>query len=114
MRQAKQAGTGGGGSGGGGGPSAADATNPNAANTQYQVQNTFIPSTYEADGFAHSLGLLMVKPFKTKSDFFPSWITRTTLPVATTADPHGNEPTYQMNSAKDQHPSGELSSVFRY
>lgn len=90
MRRAKQAGTGAGGSDGGG-ASAADATNPTASITQYQVQNTFVPSTYEADGFAHSLGLLLVKPFKTKSEFFPSWITRTTLPVATTANPIGNE-----------------------
>ena len=80
------------GNSGGGGASASDATNPTASITQYQVQNTFIPSTYEADGFAHNLGLLMVKPFETGIDFFPSWITRTTLSVSTTADPIGSTP----------------------
>lgn len=86
-------GAGSGASGGsGGGSSAADATNPTASITQYQVQNTFIPSTYEAEGYAHSLSLLLVKPFETKSDFFPAWITRTTLPVVTTANPDGDIP----------------------
>lgn len=96
MRRRSQGAAGGGGSAdgnsGGGGASAADATNPTASITQYQVQNTFIPTTYEADGFAHNLSLLMVKPFETGLDFFPSWITRTTLSIATTADPIGNEP----------------------
>jgi hypothetical protein len=75
-----------------GGSSVADATNPTASITQYQIQNTFIPNTYGAEGFAHSLGLLMVKPFETKSKFFPAWITRTTLPVVTTANPDGQFP----------------------
>lgn len=78
--------------GDGGGASASDATNPTASITQYQIQNTFIPSTYEAEGFAHNLSLLLVKPFETGNDFFPAWITRTTLPVVTTADPDGDQP----------------------
>ncbi len=93
-RQSAGNGLGGAGSGasGGEGSSAADATNPTASITQYQVQNTFIPSTYDATGYSNSLALLLVKPFKTKSQFFPSWITRTTLPVLTTADPDGDVP----------------------
>lgn len=79
-------------SGGSGGASASDATNPTASITQYQVQNTFTPSTYGASGYGHTLGLLMVKPFETNSKFFPAWITRTTLPVLTSADPNGESP----------------------
>ncbi len=41
----------------GGGNLAGDATNPTSSLTQYQVQNTFLPSTYEASGFANSLSL---------------------------------------------------------
>jgi hypothetical protein len=81
-----------GGEGQGGGDLAGDATNPTSNLTQYQLQNTFIPSTYEASGFAHTLSLQMVKPFETGLCFFPTWITRTTLPVVTTADPDGAVP----------------------
>jgi hypothetical protein len=81
-----------GGQGGGGGDLAGDATNPTSSLTQYQVQNTFIPRTYDAHGFAHTLSLQMVKPFETGHCFFPTWITRTTLPVVTTADPDGAVP----------------------
>lgn len=59
-----------GGQGGGGGDLASDATNPTSNLTQYQVQNTFIPSTYEASGFAHTLSLQMVKPFETATASF--------------------------------------------
>ena len=78
--------------GGGAGNLAGDATNPTSNLTQYQVQNTFVPSTYEASGFAHTLSLQVVKPFETGRSFFPTWITRTTLPVVTTADPDGAVP----------------------
>jgi hypothetical protein len=74
---------------GGSGNLAGDATNPTSNLTQYQLQNTFVPSTYDASGFAHTLSLQMVKPFETGLGFFPNWITRTTLPVVTTADPDG-------------------------
>lgn len=80
------------GGGGGGGNLAGDATNPTSSLTQFQIQNTFIPSTYEASGFAHNLAIQVVKPFETGSEFFPSWITRTTLPIVTTADPDGSIP----------------------
>ena len=75
---------------GGGGDLSADATNPTAAISVYQFQNTFEPRTYEASGFAHILGLQVVKPFKLNSEFFPTWVTRWTLPVITTADPDGS------------------------
>jgi hypothetical protein len=84
---------------GGGGDLAGDATNPTSNLTQYQVQNTFVPSTYEASGFAHTLGLQMVKPFETGGCFFPTWITRTTLPVVTTADPDGAIPVGPPNGS---------------
>ena len=113
MRRKQQASSGGksGGGSGGGGASAGDATNPTASITQYQVQNTFIPSTYEADGGAHTLGLLMVKPFETKSEFFPAWITRTTLPVVTTADPDGNTPIGPPNGEEFDDSLGRQSGL---
>jgi len=76
----------------GGGDLAADATNPMANLTVYQLQNTFVPDTYEASGFANIISLQMVKPFKTRSCFFPTWVTRTTLPVVMSADPDGTIP----------------------
>jgi hypothetical protein len=78
--------------GGGGGDLAGDATNPMSNLTQYQVQNTFVPSTYEASGYANTVALQMVKPIETGSCFFPTWVTRTTLPVISTADPDGAIP----------------------
>jgi len=77
---------------GGGGDLSSQATNPTSDLTLFQVQNTFIPSTYEASGYANILGLQVVKPFKTGSEFFPTWVTRTTLPIVTTADPDGATP----------------------
>lgn len=76
----------------GGGPSASDATNPTAAIKVYQVQNTFIPNTYDANGYGNMLVLQAVFPFKTRSEFFPSYITRSTLPVISTADPDADIP----------------------
>ncbi len=79
-------------SGGGGGNLAADANNPTSNLTIFQIQNTFVPNTYDASGFSHTLGLQLVKPFETGCDFFPIWVTRSTLPVITTADPDGSIP----------------------
>jgi len=76
----------------GGGASAADATNPTAAIKVFQVQNSFVPNTYEASGYSNVFSLQAVLPFKTRSEFFPTWITRTTLPVISTADPDGSIP----------------------
>ena len=96
-----------GGEGGGGGDLAGDATNPTSNLTQYQLQNTFIPSTYEASGFAHTLSLQLVKPFETGHCFFPTWITRTTLPVVTTADPDGAVPIGPPNDSDFLVPLGQ-------
>jgi hypothetical protein len=78
--------------GSGGGDSTADATNPTAPIAVFQLQNTFMPSTYEAAGFGNLLAVQVVLPFKTRSKFFPNWITRTTLPIAFTADPDAEIP----------------------
>jgi hypothetical protein len=77
---------------GDGGASASDATNPTAAIKVFQIQNSFIPSTYEASGYGNLFALQAVMPFKTRSEFFPSWITRSTLPVISTADPDADIP----------------------
>ena len=55
---------------GGGGDLSADATNPTAAIKVFQLQNTFVPNTYEASGYAHVMGLQAVLPVKTRSEFF--------------------------------------------
>jgi len=83
---------GGGGASSGGGASAADATNPTAAIKVFQIQNSFIPNTYDATGYGNVFALQAVMPFKTRSEFFPTWITRTTLPVISTADPDAEIP----------------------
>ena len=79
-------------SGGGGGDLAGQATNPTSNLKVYQIQNTFVPSTYEASGFSHILGLQAVLPFETGNCFFPTWVTRSTLPIVTSADPDGAVP----------------------
>jgi hypothetical protein len=79
-------------SGGGGGDLAGQATNPTSNLKVYQLQNTFVPSTYEASGFSHILGLQAVLPFETGNCFFPTWVTRSTLPIVTSADPDGAVP----------------------
>jgi hypothetical protein len=78
--------------GGSGGASASDATNPTAAIKVFAIQNTFIPNTHEASGYGNVFALQVVLPFKTRSEFFPTWITRTTLPVIKTANPDGDIP----------------------
>ena len=96
---------------GSGGNLAGDATNPTSSLTQYQLQNTFVPSSYEASGFAHILSLQMVKPFETGMDFFPSWITRTTLPVVSTADPAGSIPIGPPNGGEFSLPLDNQSGL---
>ena len=77
---------------GGGSDLAGQATNPVSNLTQLQFQNTFVPSTYGAEGFANIFAIQIVKPFETRSEFFPTWITRSTIPLVTTADPDGQIP----------------------
>ena len=78
--------------GGGGADLSSQATNPTSDLTILQLQNTFVPSTYEASGFAHILGLQAVVPLKTGWECFPTWVTRSTLPVVTSADPDAEIP----------------------
>jgi hypothetical protein len=96
---------------GGGGDLSSQATNPTSNLTVYQVQNTFVPSTYEASGFAYILGLQAVKPFETRSCFFPTWITRTTLPVISSADPDANVPIGPPNGGDFAIPLGPESGL---
>lgn len=109
--RAQNGGDSGGGDSGGGGDLSSDATNPTAAISVYQFQNTFEPRTYEAEGFAHILGLQVVKPFKTNSEFFPTWVTRSTLPVITSADPIGTQPIGAPNDTDFQLPIDNQSGI---
>jgi hypothetical protein len=74
-----------------GGPSMAEkATNPTSILTQLQLQNVFIPSTYDADGYSNQFIIQPVLPMKTGWDTFPMHIIRLTLPLnVLTADPDG-------------------------
>lgn len=98
-------------SSGGGGDLAGDATNPVSNLMQFQIQNTFVPSTYGAEGFAHILAFQIVKPFKTGWDFFPTWITRSTIPIVTTADPDGEVPIGPPNGDQFNYPLSRQSGL---
>lgn len=64
---------------------AAQATNPIANLMQFQIQNSFIPESYESSGYSNAFVLQPVIPIKLSKDgFFPFMVTRTTLPVLTT------------------------------
>lgn len=68
---------------------ATQATDPTAILTQFQLQNVFIPSTYDASGYSNQFILQPVIPIATKLGPFVNHIIRPTLPVVTTADPDG-------------------------
>ena len=71
----------------GGGDLGTQATNPAAALIQLQLQDQFIPSTEGADGVANTAIIQPVYPFVLGPDYyFSSVITRTTVPIVTTAD----------------------------
>ncbi len=71
----------------GGGSLGADATNPAAALIQLQLQDQFVPSTENADGAANTAIIQPVYPIVLKKEYyFNSVITRTTIPIVTTAD----------------------------
>lgn len=75
---------------GGGGAGAAAATDPSQPLTQFQLQNSFIPSTYASDGYSNVFVLQPVIPLKLNWDGIPYHIIRPTLPVISpTADPNG-------------------------
>jgi len=96
---------------GGGSDLAGQATNPTSNLSQLQFQNTFIPSTYEADGYANTFAIQLVKPFETGNKFFPTWITRTTIPVVTTADPRGTVPVGPPNGGDFSAPLNSQSGL---
>lgn len=76
--------------GGGSGSGAAAATDPSVPLTQFQLQNSFIPSTYGADGYSNVFVVQPVIPLNLDWDTIPYHIIRPTLPViAPTADPDG-------------------------
>lgn len=106
-----QAGSAGGNGGGGGGDLAGDATNPTANIKVFQLQNTFVPRTHEASGYANTLGLQAVIPVETRSKFFPTLITRTTLPVIVTADPDGDVPIGPPNDTENGIPLSSQSGL---
>jgi hypothetical protein len=73
---------------------AAAATDPSAILTQLQLQNVFVPESYEASGYKNSFIIQPVLPFPVAvpiiGDFFPNHILRPTLPIISpTADPDG-------------------------
>lgn len=65
---------------------AAAATNPIASLIQFQIQNTFVPDSYDSSGYANTFVLQPVIPFKLPFETFPTLVTRTTLPIVTTPD----------------------------
>jgi hypothetical protein len=79
-----------GGSGGGGGAGAGAATDPTAPLAQLQLQNVFIPETYDSSGYANQFIIQPVIPIFLDFENFPYHIIRPTLPVISpTADPDG-------------------------
>ncbi len=66
------------------------ATDPTSILMQFQLQNVFIPSTYDAEGYSNQFIIQPVLPMKTGWDAFPMQIIRPTFPLnVLTADPEG-------------------------
>ncbi len=65
------------------------ATNPLANLIQFQFQNIFIPNSWDSSGYANQFLIQPVVPISLPSKIFPTLITRTTLPIVTTANPDG-------------------------
>ncbi len=68
---------------------AAAATNPIANLIQFQIQNIFIPTSWESSGYANQFLIQPVIPINLHNKFFPTLLTRTTLPIVTTPNPDG-------------------------
>jgi len=68
---------------------AATATNPIGNLIQVQLQNVFIPSSWESSGYANLFLFQPVVPIKLHNKIFPTLLTRTTLPIVTTPNPDG-------------------------
>jgi hypothetical protein len=65
---------------------AAAATNPIANLVQFQVNDSFSPSSHNASGYSNTTVIQPVIPFKLPWESMPLLITRTTLPYVVTAD----------------------------
>ena len=68
---------------------ASTATNPIGNLIQFQLQNVFIPNSWDSSGYANQFFIQPVVPIKLHNDVFPILITRTTIPIVTTPDPKG-------------------------
>jgi len=68
---------------------AAAATNPISNLIQFQIQNVFIPTSWESSGYANQFIIQPVIPINLHNKIFPTLITRTTLPIVTTPNPDG-------------------------
>ncbi len=68
---------------------AAAATNPIANLIQFQLQNVFIPNSWDSSGYANQFIIQPVVPINLHNKIFPTLITRTTLPIVTTSNPDG-------------------------
>ena len=69
---------------------AATATNPIGNLIQLQLQNVFIPTSWDSSGYANQFTIQPVIPINLHNDVFPTLITRTTLNIVTTPDPDGS------------------------
>jgi len=68
---------------------AATATNPIGNLIQFQLQNVFIPTSWESSGYANLFVIQPVIPINLHNKIFPTLLTRTTLPIVTTPNPDG-------------------------
>ena len=68
---------------------AATATNPIGNLIQFQLQNVFIPTSWDSSGYANLFIIQPVIPIKLHNKIFPTLLTRTTLPIITTPNPDG-------------------------
>lgn len=66
------------------------ATNPASPLVQLQLQNIFIPESDNSSGYANQFIIQPVLPFHlSDTGYFPSLITRWTLPILNTSNPDG-------------------------
>jgi hypothetical protein len=68
---------------------AAAATNPIANLVQFQMQNSYSPSNYNADGYSNVAVIQPVVPIALPWEEVPSLVTRTTLPYISTPELDG-------------------------
>ncbi len=68
---------------------AAAATNPISNLIQFQLQNIFVPTSWDASGYANQFFIQPVIPINLHNKIFPTLITRITLPIVTTPNPDG-------------------------